>query len=189
MSNDITRYAAIVADPPWNEHGGGKIKRGADRHYPLMKTPAVIEYMRGRLLGDETPPDYHLAPNAHLYLWVTNSFLVDGLRVVDALGFRYVTNIAWVKPQIGIGQYFRGQHELCLFAVRGSGLAVRSEARNIPSVLAADYRRDERGRRVHSGKPEAFYELVERRTAGPKLELFARRRRDGWTNDGVELEP
>lgn len=187
MTDNLVRYAAIVADPPWNEHGGGKIKRGADRHYPLMKTPAVIEYMRDSLLG--VGSRYLLKRDAHLYLWVTNSFLVDGLRVVEALGFRYVTNVAWVKPQIGIGQYFRGQHELCLFAVRGSGLAVRSEARNLPSVLAADYRRDERGRRVHSGKPDAFYELVERRTVGPKLELFSRRRRDGWTNDGVELEP
>lgn len=173
-------FRVIVADPPWHERGGGKYKRGADRHYPLMKTLDITN-----LLAEQINERFDVAADAHLYLWVTNTYLPDGLRVVEALGFRYVTNVAWVKPSIGIGQYFRGAHELCLFAVRGRGVDPRTitERRDLPGVLRADYRRDASGRRVHSGKPEEFYNLVEARSRGPYLELFGRRPREGWTVD------
>jgi len=170
-------YSTVVADPPWPESGGGRVKRGADRHYPLMTVAGIEALMRSTLDG-------LVAPDAHLYLWVTNSFLPSGLRVMDYCGFRYVTNIAWVKPRIGIGQYFRGQHELCLFGVRGKGFAARTSSRSLPSVLVADHRKTEAGGRLHSGKPEEFYRLVEARSFGPRLELFARRRRDGWSVAG-----
>lgn len=170
-------YRTIVADPPWLERGGGKIKRGADRHYPLMTTTDIIETMRVALR------DHRVATtmDQHLYLWVTNNFLADGLETMTALGFRYVTNLVWVKQRIGLGQYFRGQHELCLFGVRGKGFAVKTDDRTIRSVIEAD-----RGR--HSAKPDAFYELVERRSIGPYLELFARETRLGWTPWGNEVE-
>ena len=77
----------IVADPPWNEKGGGKIKRGADRHYRLLKTDDGID-----LMGDWLDT-VKLGEDLHFYLWVTNNFLADGLRVFDALGFRYITNL------------------------------------------------------------------------------------------------
>lgn len=102
-------YKTIYADPPWLERGGGKVKRGADKHYSLMGVDDIINLMKRIPVED----------NAHLYLWVTNNFLKDGLKVVDELGFRYITNIVWVKDRIGLGQYFRGQHELCLFGVKG----------------------------------------------------------------------
>ena len=76
------RYRCIVADPPWNERGGGKIKRGADRHYPLMKTPDIACMLLA--------PAWRPAESCHLWLWVTDNFLPDGLLVMDALGFRYV---------------------------------------------------------------------------------------------------
>lgn len=121
-----------------------------------------------------------VAASAHLYLFATNTFLPAGLAVMDALGFRYVTNVVWTKEHFGIGQYFRGQHELCLFGVRGSGYEVRTDARDLSSIVRADHRRDERGQRVHSGKPDAFFDLVEARSKGPYLEMFARRAREGW---------
>ena len=104
----MTQVRTIVADPPWLERGGGQCKRGADRHYPLMPTDAIIKLMREVLF-------MRVEPHAHLYLWVTNNFLPDGLLVGKALGFRYVTNLCWVKDRAGLGQYWRGQHELLLF--------------------------------------------------------------------------
>lgn len=89
------KYKTIYADPPWAEHGGGKIKRGADRHYPLMKTKDIIA-LPVKELAEE---------NAHLYLWVTNNFLEDGLRVMEAWGFDYKTMITWAKGMMPIDLY------------------------------------------------------------------------------------
>lgn len=167
-------YKAIYADPPWNETGGGKIRRGADRHYPLMKTPDIIKYMSQIDIDD----------NAHLYMWVTNNYLKDGLEVMEKLGFRYVTNVVWVKDRFGLGQYFRGQHELCLFGVKGKlpykPPADPTKKRNcLPSVINAK-------RREHSQKPDEMYDYVEKNSYGPYLEVFARRRRPGWDVMGNE---
>lgn len=165
-------YATIMADPPWLERGSGKCKRGADKHYPLLHTRDIPGVM-------QASPLWQPADDCHLYLWVTSNHLPSGLEVMRALGFRYVSQFAWVKAregvrvQVGIGQYFRGQHELCLFGVRGDGYAVRTDARNVGSVIIAPRTR-------HSQKPEAAYELIERRSKGPRLEMFARTKRGGW---------
>lgn len=169
------RYACIAIDPPWNERGGGKCKRGADRHYPLLKTPEIIAVVL-------QSPAWRPADNAHLWLWVTNNFLRDGLLLMESLGFRYVTNLAWLKQtdlgivQIGLGRYLRGSHELCLFGVRGR-LAAESAAGS--AVLAR------RGR--HSRKPDEAYQTIERVSPGPRLEMFARDRRPGWDVWGNEV--
>lgn len=175
----MTLYPTILADPPWKESGGGRIKRGADRHYPLLSTADIVRVM-------QMSPLWRLADNAHLYLWVTNTFLPDGLRVMGDLGFRYVTNIAWIKDRAGLGQYFRGQHELLLFGVRGKGYGARTERKDLPGVL------DESGfveapRGKHSAKPATFHELIEARSKGPYLEIFARRERPGWDCWGNEV--
>lgn len=175
------RFRTTMMDPPWAERGSGKIKRGADRHYPVMSTDDIIRTIKGCPIFDPTE-------DAHLYCWVTNSFLPDGLRVVEALGFRYVTNIAWTKTHAGIGRYFRGKHELLLFGVRGRGFAedLITDAHDIPSALVLDHvRRD--GERVHSKKPVEFYELIERRSRGPYAEIFARNERPEWESWGNEL--
>jgi N6-adenosine-specific RNA methylase IME4 len=168
------RYSTILADPPWNERGGGKIKRGADRHYKLLKTEEIISLPVASLAED----------NAHLYLWVTNGHLPDGLRVMDAWGFRYKTNIAWAKDRFGLGQYFRGQHELCLFGVRG----------NIPYRTRRDGKRAQ-GRTLitaprgeHSEKPEELRNMIELVSPGPYLELFARQKYPGWDSWGDEVK-
>lgn len=177
-------FRTINADPPWNEQGGGKIKRGAQRHYPLMKTRDIAPTMSKAIqsLGG-------VHENAHLYMWVTNNFLRDGFAVMDALGFRYVTNVVWAKEQMSIGQYFRGKHELMLFGVRGKGLdpSVATDARDIPSCIVAPHERGPDGKRIHSRKPEVFRDLIERRSKGPFLELFARTHRPGWESWGDEV--
>ena len=86
----MNKYKTIYADPPWMESGGGKIKRGADRHYPLMKTKDIIELPIHNLAED----------NCHLYLWVTNNFLIDGLEVMKSWGFTYKNKITWVKGEL-----------------------------------------------------------------------------------------
>ena len=170
----MSRHEVILADPPWYESGGGKIKRGADRHYPLMKTRDIIAL---------APTIDRLAmPDSVLFLWVTNNYLPDGLAVMKAWGYQYKTNFAWVKDKIGLGFYNRGQHELCLLGIKGR--PARSKAsgdhdRTIPSVLHAE-------RTQHSRKPEAFYEIVES-FGDTYCELFARRARSGWTSIGNEL--
>lgn len=167
-------FRTSYSDPPWPEKGGGKIKRGADKHYPVMDRYAILETI---ILAE---PWVRLAPGAHHhYMWVTNNYLPDGLWLMDALGFRYVTNLVWAKDRIGLGQYFRGQHELLLFGVRGSGYDVRTERKDLGTLL-------EGPRTQHSKKPESAYERIEARSQGPYLELFARSGRPGWEAWGNE---
>lgn len=178
------KYRVLVADPPWNERGAGKIVRGAQRHYPLIKTTEeIIAVMK-------SCPYLDLADDAHCYLWVTNTFLKEGIRVLEAMGFRYVTNLVWPKRQYGMGRYFRGKHELCLFGVRGQGMSssVFRPSYDIDSIVDADHARNEVGTRIHSRKPDAFYEKVEERSFGPYLEMFSRRTRPGWTVWGNEVD-
>ena len=162
------KYKCILADPPWYERGGGKIKRGADRHYPLMKTSEIIKLSdMVQTLADDS---------CHLYLWTTNNFLKDALTVSDTWGFRYITMITWAKDRIGLGQYFRGQTEHCLFCVRGKLPAVDKST----TLLIAP-------RRKHSEKPDQMYNIIETVSPGPRIELFARTKREGWDSWGNEL--
>lgn len=175
------RWRTALVDPPWNERGGGRIKRGADRHYSLLKTSEIAPVLIGSGLWS---PEQ----DAHLYLWTTASHLRAAFDLLDDLGFRYTSNVVWMKSQIGIGQYFRGKHETLLFAVKGRGFVPRTDRRDIPSAVLADHVRDESGRRVHSAKPEPFYELIEARSQGPFVEFFARRPRTGWVSWGNQVE-
>lgn len=166
MSSNI-KYRTVVIDPPWSETGGGKIKRGADKHYSVLSTSDIIKTI------NQFPAWDNIDNDSHLYLWVTNSFLPDGLKVMEALGFRYITNVCWSKNHMGLGQYFRGKHELCLFGVRGKGFSNRTSDRAISSLIEAK-------KTGHSRKPEAFYAMVENRSNGPYLDMFSRQKRKGW---------
>ncbi len=166
-------YRTILMDPPWNERGGGKIKRGADRHYPLIKTPDMPRVIM-------QAPVWHPAEHCHLYMWATNNHLPDALWLMEALGFKYKTNIVWTKDLIGLGQYFRGKHELLLFGVRGRGYNVKTDNRTLQSWIHAP-------RGEHSQKPREFYDLIEARSHGPYLEMFARQTRDGWSSWGNQV--
>lgn len=175
MNAPAKLYRTIMADPPWYQSGGGVIKRGADRHYPLMKEAQITDVMVKTLEG-------RLESDAHMYMWVTNNQLPEGLRIIEALGFRYITNLVWAKTKFGLGRYFRGQHELCLFGVKGQFKKVTRPNNDISSLLGKSLIRPGR----HSEKPPEIYDLVERRSYGPYLEMFARSSRSGWDSWGYD---
>ena len=166
-------YKTIYADPPWPERGGGKIKRGADRHYPLM----TVKEIKNLPVKELAHPE-----GCHLYLWITNNYLPAGLEVMKAWGFRYVTTITWVKDKFGLGQYFRGQTEHCLFGVRGKlpYKIVDGKRQQGTTVIFAK-------RKEHSRKPEKMREMIEKVSYPPRVELFARERHDGWDVWGLEV--
>ena len=151
----MQRFEVVLADPPWSESGGGRIKRGADRHYDLMTTDAIAAL---------APKVREIAADdAFLFLWVTDTFLPDGLRVLSEWGFTYKRTFIWCKDSFGLGFYARGQHEICLLGVRGKPARSRRAL-------------------IHG----TSYEVVES-FGGSYCELFARRRRTGWVSYGSEL--
>jgi N6-adenosine-specific RNA methylase IME4 len=141
-----------------------------------MKTSEIVTVMR-EVLAVTHPID---PAGAHLHLWVTNNHLSDGLDVMRSLGFRYITMRTWAKNRIGLGQYWRGQTEHALFGVMGRLLSMaRTESTLVGKGIVKRTR--------HSEKPDVFFDEVERVSPGPRLELFARRPRDGWTVWGNEV--
>lgn len=171
----------VLLDPPWEERGGGQIKRGADRHYPLVPTKDLPCLIRSCDHWDR------LADDAHMYMWVTNAFLPDGIWLIEQLGFRYVTNLVWCKLQFGLGRYFRGQHELVLFGVRGKTILTQGTWPTVIGGGPLDHPRDDRGTRIHSRKPHELHEIIEQASPGLWLELFAREAREGWLAWGNEV--
>ena len=168
-----------MADPPWPERGGGKVKRGADRHYPTMPVAdinALWEVLRPLMHED----------SCDLYLWATNNYLRDAMEVVETWGFRYITLITWPKPHIGLGQYFRGMTEHCIFARRGKRPYQMSEdgKRIQGTTLLPVWQHPER---KHSAKPDHLAAWASRVSPGPRLELFGRQPREGWTVVGNEM--
>ena len=168
------RYKTIYADPPWYESGGGKIKRGADRHYPLMRTSEIIDMAH---MIDDLADE-----NCHLYLWATNNHLIDAFAVMEAWGFRYVTMITWVKDRAGLGQYFRGLSEHCLFGVKGRLPYKEIDGKRKQGVTAFI-----EPKTVHSRKPRTMRDMIEKVSYPPYIELFARERFKGWDAWGNEV--
>lgn len=160
--------------PPWNESGGGKIKRGADKHYPLMKTKDIIA-MEPFITSISLP-------NSHLYLWVTNNFLQDGLNVMKAWGYKYITKITWVKEgKPGLGQYYRGLSEDCLFGRKGMVPYKVVDGKRQQGVTAFTA-----PRREHSQKPEFMRQQIEKVSYPPFIEIFARPQEDNGIVDIFE---
>ena len=168
----MKKYKTIYADPPWYEQGGGKIKRGADRHYSLMKTEEIKRFPVAELADD----------NCHLYLWVTNNHLPDAFAVMEAWGFRYITCITWVKDKIGLGQYYRGLSEHCLFGAKG-----RLPYKVIDGKRAQGKTAFYAPKTKHSEKPQEMRKMIELVSYAPRIELFARKRFDGWDALGDEI--
>jgi len=181
------RFRCIAADPPWEERGGGG--RGAQEHYPLLSLDGIVRVML-RAWDDVGGPD----PDGGcvLYLWTTTTYLPGALWVMDRVGFAYVTNWVWVKAERslthptmwkpahrhGLGQRGRVEHEHLLIGTRGSP-PVPPPERRPRSVIPAPRAR-------HSQKPPEAYVRIERATPGPRLEMFARAPREGWTVWGNE---
>lgn len=175
------KWRTLLADPPWRfNNAGGRVGPETKR---LFKYPTMaIDDIAALAVGDLAD-----AP-AHLYLWVPNALLPDGIRVLEAWGFAFMSNLVWKKTTMegelhrgGVGWYFRNATELVLFGVRGKSPRTLPPARSQPNLIEAP-------RGAHSEKPDEFYDLIERCSPGPYLELFARRPRSGWTQWGNEMD-
>ncbi|MHB8407801.1 MAG: MT-A70 family methyltransferase [Acidiferrobacterales bacterium] len=169
------KFKTLYADPPWPVKGGKNGKGGWSKtasphtHYKEMTVAQIMAL----------PVDPVMDPNSHLYLWVTNGFLPAGLDVMAAWGYRYVNNVVWGKTSgYGLGQYWRGEHEICLFGVRGKVPYARDpqtgRRRQARSLVLAP-------RTTHSAKPEEVRRRIEVVSPGPYLELFSRTTVPGWT--------
>ncbi|HEX4837202.1 MAG TPA: MT-A70 family methyltransferase [Solirubrobacteraceae bacterium] len=173
------RFETVLADPPWRfQNRTGKM---APEHRRLARYGTMT-------LEDiaSMPVAKTVNPGAHLYLWVPNALLAEGLLVMQAWGFNYKTNLVWYKTRKdggpdgrGVGFYFRNVTEIVLFGVRGSRRTLPPGRRQVN--LFAERKRE------HSRKPEALYEIIERCSPGPYLELFARHSRAGWHQWGDEF--
>lgn len=173
------RYGTILADPPWrfsNRTGKMAPEHQRLRRYETMSLAEI----------QSLPIDALAANQSHLYLWVPNALLAEGLAVMSAWGFVYKTNLVWYKIRQdggpdgrGVGFYFRNVTELILFGIRGRLRTLQPGRRQV-NLLSTP-------KRKHSRKPDQFYSLIEQCSPGPYLELFARYRRPGWDQWGNEL--
>lgn len=175
------RFACILADPPWqfvNRTGKMAPEHRRLARYGTMDLERISALPVARIA----------APAAHLYLWIPNALLPEGLRVMRAWGFAYKSNIVWHKVRKdggsdgrGVGFYFRNVTELVLFGVRGKRARTLAPGRRQVNLLATR-------KREHSRKPDELYDIVEACSPGPRIELFARGLRQGWQAWGNQAD-
>lgn len=187
-----TGYRCLYMDPPWQrEAGGGKIQRGANRHYSLMSQ------------GDLFSLKHDVWPlidtnGCYLFLWVTTSTTFDAVDLVRELGAHFCSKVIWKKPSIGLGQYVRQEIEefwICRWGSPGFIYSFDELATDHPEYLLrrSDGRHQIKGqieapKTEHSKKPEEFRKVCEWMSHGPRLEMFARRQSQGWDLWGNEVE-
>lgn len=174
-----TKFCTVLADPPWqfaNRTGKMAPEHRRLHRYRTMKLNEICAL----------PVPAVTAERAHLYLWVPNALLTEGLQVMKAWGFAYKTNIVWYKVRKdggpdgrGVGFYFRNVTELLLFGICGR-IRTLTPGRTETNIMISR-------KREHSRKPDLAYDLIERCSPGPYLELFARRGREGWIQWGDEV--
>lgn len=175
------RFSTILADPPWQfQNKTGKV---APEHKRLNRY--------GTMSLDEIaalPVPKIAAETAHLYLWVPNAMLPQGLAVMEAWGFRYKSNIVWHKVRKdggpdgrGVGFYFRNVTELLLFGIRGKKARTLAPGRRQVNFMATR-------KREHSRKPDEQYAIIEACSPGPYFEMFSRGTRRGWTVWGNQAD-
>ena len=171
-------FGAVLADPPWrftNRTGKMAPEHRRLARYPTLSLQEIADLPLAQLVQ----------PASHLYLWAPNALLAEGLEIMQRWGFTYKTNLVWYKirrdggpDRRGVGFYFRNVTELLLFGVRGR-LRTLAPGRRQENLIASQ-------KQEHSRKPDAVYDLIERCSPGPYLELFARRPRAGWRQFGNE---
>lgn len=174
-------FGTVLADPPWQfQNRTGKV---APEHKRLNR----YETMTLDDICDLPVADIAADPS-HLYLWVPNALLPDGLRVMDAWGYRYISNIVWHKIRKdggsdgrGVGFYFRNVTELLLFGVRGKNARTLHPGRRQVNMIQSM-------KREHSRKPDEQYKVIEDCSWGPRLEMFSRGKRRGWTVWGDQAD-
>jgi len=174
------RFSTILADPPWQfSNRTGKMAPEHKRlsRYSTMSLEEIMEFPVPQMVGS----------TAHLYLWVPNALIAEGLEVMRRWGFTYKTNLVWYKvrkdggpDRRGVGFYFRNVTELVLFGTRGKNVRTLQPGRTMPNLFSTK-------KREHSRKPDEIYDIIEKCSWGPYLELFARYRRPGWYQWGDEL--
>ena len=175
------RFRTILADPPWRfQNRTGKM---APEHRRLSRyVTMTLDVIKSLAVPSVT------AATAHLYLWVPNALLPEGIEVLRAWGFEYKSNIVWHKVRKdggsdgrGVGFYFRNVTELLLFGVRGKNVRTLAPGRRQVNLLSTR-------KREHSRKPDEMYEIIEACSPGPYLEMFARGSRRGWATFGDQSE-
>ncbi|NIJ35492.1 N6-adenosine-specific RNA methylase IME4 [Sphingopyxis panaciterrae] len=174
-------FGTILADPPWRfANRTGKM---APEHHRLSRYGTMdLEEIKA------LPVVEVAARPSHLYLWVPNALLSEGMEVMNAWGYQYKTNLIWHKIRKdggpdgrGVGFYFRNVTEVILFGVRGKGARTLPPGRSQVNFLATR-------KREHSRKPDELYDIIEACSPGPRLELFARGGRPGWEAWGNQAE-
>lgn len=175
------KFATVLADPPWQfENRTGKMAPEHKRlqRYPTMALQAI----------KDLPVEAIVADTAHLYLWVPNALLAEGMQVMEHWGFTYKTNLVWYKirkdggpDRRGVGFYFRNVTEIILFGVRGKNARTLQPGRSQENIIATR-------KREHSRKPDEQYDLIEACSPGPFIELFARGPRPNWVVWGNQAE-
>ena len=189
------KYNVIYADPAWEQKAGRPLSGGykkengvqvfnpksdksADLPYNTMKFEDIVNLPIKKLTDD----------NCHLYLWVTNKYLMKAEQVIKAWGFKYSTTLVWCKKPIGsgMGGTFKVSTEYLIFATKGKVSELVKEKVN--GTWFEEKRQYVNGYPCHSKKPDFFYELIEKVSKGKKLELFSRNERKGWSVFGNEVE-
>ena len=174
------KFGTILADPPWRfSNSTGKVAPEHKRlsRYPTLSLEEIINI----------PVKTIAAEKSHLYLWVPNALIEEGLQVLKAWGFTYKTNLIWYKIRKdggpdgrGVGFYFRNVTEMVLFGVRGK-IRTLAPGRSQVNVITAR-------KREHSRKPDELYDIIEECSPGPYLEMFARGAREKWAVWGNQAE-
>lgn len=178
-------YRTLVVDPPWPQKGAGPLGVGTAEGFVGTGASQPMPYSTMSLAAIRKLPVAQLVEaDAHLYLWTTNGFLPDAFDIVKAWGFRYSTTLVWAKNPMGggLGGHFGIATEYVLFCRRGSLAATGPRVGTTWFNWKRPY--DAKGKPMHSGKPDAFYELAAAVSPGPMLELFARKSRLGWDTWG-----
>lgn len=172
LPQDAEAYPVVLADPPWRYEHSETASREIENHYPTMSLDEICALPVAEVCTDD----------AILFMWATSPKLAESIRVIESWGFTYRTCAVWVKDKIGMGYYFRQQHELLLVAARGSP-PKPAPADRVSSIIEA-------ARGKHSEKPTAVYEIIERMYPElSRVELFARGpQRAGWSAWGNELQ-
>ena len=173
-------YKTILADPPWRfSNSTGKVAPEHRRlsRYPTLSLQEILDLPVNSVADDE----------AHLYLWVPNALLAEGLQVMKNWGFTYKTNIIWYKVRKdggpdgrGVGFYFRNVTETVLFGIKGKMRTLKPGRTQTNIIISR--------KREHSRKPDELYDIIESCSSGPYLELFARGARKGWAVWGNQTD-